>query len=1196
MSVTDVLCCLTNCYQSPSSNGTKKGRTYGGCRGGLADLQLGFRSELMGVRSDFQHLPQEMDTLKSEFASMQKKMDFMVAQMTQFFQAARQPRPETTAASIDRQRKAVEAENSSAAGPATNAPGPSSHPHFHRSDQWPSPEHPHGRDYRPPRMELPLFSGDNPDGWIFRVKRFFLLNRMPEEHMLEAAIIGLEGDALSWFQWENQRRPITSWMALKTLLLLRFHTVAVGSTAEEWLSVVQETTVKDYRLKWETLASRVSGVPEHILEGSFVKGLKEEIKGPLHILQPVGLAQIMETTQRIEEGQQLLLSGPNVKVPAAKPTPGNTSFPRYPPFFSSRSLPPATSFGSSSTAPSSTTGAKLSPPIKQPQVRRLTEAEYQDKRARGVCFRCDKKFHRGHECEQKTLQVMLIMDEEDSSPTLESPPATPDSSSEDTTEETLATLSLNSLVGISSAHTMKLAGKIGQQQVTVLIDSGATHNFISSGVVRAANIPLTETTCYGILLGTGRKVRAEGICSQATLDLATLQVVTDFLPLDLGGADVILGIKWLETLGNMQVNWRTMVMRFGIAGTLVTLQGDPTLCKSQISLKVMIRTVQNEGQGYWVQPSSLVQGDIEPAELGSQEEVAAVLQKHEEVFNMPAGLPPTREREHAITLKEGVGPISFRPYRYAQVQKDEIERLMEEMLQSGIVQPSTSPFSSPVLLVKKKDGSWRFCVDYRALNRETVADKFPILVIDELLDELHGATVFSKLDLKSGYHQIRVAAKDVEKTAFRTHEGHYEFLVMPFGLTNAPATFQALMNEVFRDFLRKFVLVFFDDILVYSPTLEAHVGHLELVHSRLRQHELYANRKKCLFGQPRVDYLGHVISANGFSVDPSKLKVMQEWPIPKSLKALRGFLGLTGYYRKFVKGYGAIARPLTDQLRKEAFGWNAEAQDAFEKLKAAMCSVPVLALPDFSAPFVLEADASGAGLGAILMQRQRPIAYYSQILSQRARTKSVYERELMAIVLYIQKWRPYLLGRKFLVRTDQRSLKFLLEQRLVASEHQKWLTKLLGYDFDIQYRLGLENKAVDALSRVSHEGELAAISILTVMSMADLKAHVMTDPQLSKLIKEVQTGQAKEGYTYIHGCLKYRGRLVLPSSSPFIPILLQEYHGSNIGGDSGVLKTFQRVASDLYWQGMRRDIQEFVAACAICQQNKYLAQSPAGLL
>jgi hypothetical protein len=361
------------------------------------------------------------------------------------------------------------------------------------------------------------------------------------------------------------------------------------------------------------------------------------------------------------------------------------------------------------------------------------------------------------------------------------------------------------------------------------------------------------------------------------------------------------------------------------------------------------------------------------------------------------------------------------------------------------VRPSESPFASPVLLVRKADGSWRMCVDYRGLNKETVKDKFPIPVVDELLDELQGAVVFFKLDLRSGYHQIRMMEEDIEKTAFKTHEGQYEYLVMPFGLTNAPSTFQALMNEVFRPHLRKFVLVFFDDILVYNKGLEEHTAHLKTVLQILALHQLYAKMSKCVFATSEVEYLRHIISGEELKTDPKKIAVMVDWPITKSLKALRGFLGLTSYYRKFIKGYGQIASPLTTLLKKDAFLWSDKAEKALEELKAAVSQPPVLALPDFSKTFVIECDASGFGMGVVLMQDGRPLAYYSQALKGKNLFLSTYGKELLTLVLSVKKWRPYLFATIFTIKTDQQSLKHILEQRVSTPMQQKWISKLLGY-------------------------------------------------------------------------------------------------------------------------------------------------------
>ena len=309
-----------------------------------------------------------------------------------------------------------------------------------------------------------------------------------------------------------------------------------------------------------------------------------------------------------------------------------------------------------------------------------------------------------------------------------------------------------------------------------------------------------------------------------------------------------------------------------------------------------------------------------------------------DIFAEPHGMPPQRARDHSITLKPSAQPVAVRPYRYPAAHKDELEKQCETMLQQGIIRRSDSAFSFPVLLVKKADGGRRFCIDYRALNALTVKDAFPIPVVDELLDELHGARFFTKLDLQSGYHQVCMLPADIHKKAFRTHNGLYEFLVMSFGLCNALATFQALMNDDLRPFLRRFVLVFFDDILIYSETWVDHLRHLRAVFSKLRRHRLFIKRSKCAFGEATVSYLGHVISAKGVTMDPTKVQVVRVWPVPRSVRAVRGFLGLAGYYRKFVVNYGSIAAPLTALLKKDGFVWTDVAASAFDALKVAVTS------------------------------------------------------------------------------------------------------------------------------------------------------------------------------------------------------------------------------------------------------------------
>jgi hypothetical protein len=525
--------------------------------------------------------------------------------------------------------------------------------------------------------------------------------------------------------------------------------------------------------------------------------------------------------------------------------------------------------------------------------------------------------------------------------------------------------------------------------------------------------------------------------------------------------------------------------------------------------------------------------------------------------------------------------------------------MVEEMLEAGIIRPSQSSYSAPVVMVFKKDSSWRMCPDYRELNKITIKDKFPIPVIDELLDELHGAIYFTKLDLRSGYHQIRMKEEDIPKTTFRTHEGHYEFLVMPFGLTNAPSTFQGLMNSIFKPFLRKFVLVFFDDILIYSKSWEDHLQHVDKVLQLLKEQQLYAKPSKCFFGVKEVEYLGHIVSHEGVKVDPNKIKAMMDWPIPKTLKNLRGFLGLTGYYRKFVRNYGRIAAPLTALTKKDAFSWTPEATKAFEQLKEAMCTAPVLTTPDFTKTFIVECDASGNGIGAVLMQEGRPLAFESRPIKGRDLHKPIYEKEMMAILHALKKWRPYLIGRHFKVKTDHDSLKYFLEQRLSSEEQQKWVTKILGYDFEIVYKKGKQNVVADALSRKDEDVEafLCAISIIQPDWIIEARDEWKNDEKVWTLIERLQQDSgASDTFTWKNDSLWYKDRLYLCKNSQLKQKVLLELHTSPVGGHSGFLKTYHRVKKDFFWDGLKTDVQRFVAECLVCQQNKVETIKTPGLL
>jgi hypothetical protein len=429
------------------------------------------------------------------------------------------------------------------------------------------------------------------------------------------------------------------------------------------------------------------------------------------------------------------------------------------------------------------------------------------------------------------------------------------------------------------------------------------------------------------------------------------------------------------------------------------------------------------------------------------------------------GMPPDRDIEFAIELQPGMTPISKRPYRMPPTELAELKKQLQELLDKGFIRPSTSPWGCPALFMKK-DESLRLCIDYRPLNVVTIKNKYPLPRIDVLFDQLVGAKVFSKIDLRSGYHQIKIRASDIPKTAFSTRYGLYEFLVMSFGLTNAPAYFMYLMNSVFMPELDKFVVVFIDDILVYSKNEEEHVGHLHVVLQRLREHRLYAKLSKCDFWLKEIKFLGHTISQAGIAIDPDKVQEVMNWKPPTTVRQIQSFLGLAGYYRRFISDFSRIAKPITELLKKEAkFVWGQKCKDAFHTLRQHLTTAPVLAQPDNNKPFDVYCDASGTGLGCVLMQDNRVIAYASRALRPHEQNYPTHDLELAAVVHALKRWRHYLMGTHCNIFTDHKSLKYIFTQADLNMRQRRWLELIKDYDLDVHYHPGKANVVADALSR-----------------------------------------------------------------------------------------------------------------------------------
>lgn len=466
----------------------------------------------------------------------------------------------------------------------------------------------------------------------------------------------------------------------------------------------------------------------------------------------------------------------------------------------------------------------------------------------------------------------------------------------------------------------------------------------------------------------------------------------------------------------------------------------------------------------------------------------ALLVEFADVFpdKLPDGLPPTRGVQHRIELKPGSRPPPMRPLRH-QSAKDlaVIEEYTRGLIAAGHGHVSNSPYGAMALIVRKKDGTARVVVDYRALNEITIKNKYPLPLMDEMFDRVHGANYFSKIDLRTGFHQIRVADEDVEKTAFRTRYGSFEYRVLPMGLCNAPSTFMQLMNDTFRDMLDRMVLVFLDDILIFSRTKEEHEQHVREVLTRLRDQKLYAKRSKCEFFRREVEFLGHRIGAEGLAVSQDKVKDVREWPTPRDVTDVRAFLGLAGFYRRFVKDFSKIALPLTELTKEKSvpWSWGARQSEAFAALKAALCAAPVLIIPDPSLPYTLNCDACDYAVGATIQQDHgkglQPIAYRSRKLTPAEVNYDTREKEFLALVDACSHWRHYLHSdHPFRLLSDHDSLKYHKTMPNLSGRLARWVEKMAEFTYDIEHIAGVKNVVADALSRrvdMRNAASLAAV-------------------------------------------------------------------------------------------------------------------------
>jgi transposase InsO family protein len=763
-----------------------------------------------------------------------------------------------------------------------------------------------------------------------------------------------------------------------------------------------------------------------------------------------------------------------------------------------------------------------------------------------------------------------------------------------------------------------------------LIDCGATgYAFIDEDFARRNNLPQFKLKTPRSLHVIDGRPAASGDITHITKTRLSIRQHQEEIPMfltKLGQYPIVLGIPWLRK--------HDVSLRF--ASNQITFDSDYCLRHCTID-PVSVQAAIPEP------PPVNIHAIARP--LGH-----TVLEEHEIKKVVPQAyhdfmplflddharkLPPHRPGvDHAINLTPDFVPPFGPLYNMSPTELNAQKEWLDDNLAKGFIRPSSSPAASPMLFVKKKEGSLRPCLDYRGLNKGTIKDRYPLPLINETLTTVAKAKIITKIDIRDAYNLIRVKAGDEWKTAFRTRFGLFEFLVMPFGLTNAPATFQRYVNETLRPYLDVFCTAYLDDVLVYSEDPAEHEGHVRKVLQALQAAGLQVKPQKCEFNKTTTEYLGVVVTPLGLQMNPEKVSAVRDWPTPSRLKDVRAFVGFGNFYRRFIQNFSGIVRPLTLLTKKgQKFEWGAAQQAAFETLKKAFTSAPILRHFDQHRKVILETDASNLVSAGILSQYDdddilHPVAFFSRKHSLAECNYEIYDKELLAIVTAFKEWRPLLEGslHPIDVISDHRNLTYFTTNRLLNYRQTRWSEYLSRFDFKITYRPGTTHGKADALTRQAQEddddneerqrhrmqtilksqnlGLLADIpppnggsQLATLMEQA-----YQADPFPSEIIAMLVQGQRKCNKITLSECeirdnkLYYRERLFIPDFDDLRLYLLQQHHDTPSSGHCGQAKTFELLSREYTWFGMRKDVHRYIRNCHVCQRSRTPRHQPSGVL
>jgi hypothetical protein len=1009
-----------------------------------------------------------------------------------------------------------------------------------------------------------------------------------EEARIIYACTFLRGTAYAWVQphLEVANDPIlTTWENFKTALQSAFGDPDLQATAERQLSVLKQTgATSAYAAEFRRLAA-LAKWDKQALNFHFYNGLKDSVKDELaRDDRPTDLDVLISKSIRIDDRH----------YERAKEKKGS-------------------SFGRNTNVPITPTSNDGMDIDALGVVRKLTPAEKKRRYDLDLCLYCGGEGHKAHECTEKNKNKPAVKSYSESKILL---PVYID-------DHVPSIIALGDTGGEGNFINEDLAMKL--KMPTEAIEAIA----LSAALVNNQEQPLITRVTKPIKMRIGNHVE------NIRFYLAPIKY------------QVIIGLPWFR-LHNPKVNFSDLTISLNQCKNNCTKQNNHRIAPkisliNAAALEMLAR--QNGNEIYSVRMHNLAtrvgEIDLNHLEIDDSSKPKVVLpdvyKEFSDVFTEKDNpLPENRPYDHTIPLQPGTKPPTLPVYGLNEKELKECWKYLQENLDKGFIRKSSAPCGAPILFVKKKDGSLRLCVDYRGLNKITIKNKYPLPLITELLDRLKNAKVYTVLDLLGAYNLLRIKPGEEWKTAFRTRYGLYEYCVMPFGLCNAPASFQEFINDVLGDLLDDSVSAYLDDILIFSTDVEKHEAQVKEVLRRLRKYGLVVKLEKCIFSAKEVPYLGFIVGPGYVRMDPTKVASVVEWPTPTSVLEIQIFLGFANFYRRFIRSFSKIAKPITKLLKKEEkFHWGAEQQSAFDQLKELFISSPVIHTFERERETVLETDASDFALGAVLSQvsngKLYPIAYHSRSFVPAEQNYEVHDKELLAIVDSLKEFRHYLQAteRPFLILTDHKNLEYFHTTKILNARQINWSQLLATYNFQLSYRPGKFNPRADAMSRrpdylkeidpekfyhsmfqPQHRfvepdellpSETIDINALTTISTSsdildNIRAAYEEDELALKHIEDVRNNLASEPLTVRQDLLYFGTKLYIPDRLALKLQILSIHHDSLSAGHFGQAKTYELVDRQFYWPGMRKFINEYISSCDTCNRSKSIKHLPYGPL